>query len=335
MKLSVIVPVYNVEKFLPRCLDSLLQQGMTSGEWEVICVNDGSTDNSAAILAKYESRHPDVFKIITQENQGLSGARNTGMRVAQGEYIGFVDSDDYMVNEGYAYLCNHFLGKKPDVLAFENYYLRTDGLERMFSNAPLAGEIVYEGDGAEGHNKYEMPHVWSKIYRRAFLLEHGLTFSSVYFEDLLFNFQLFSCRPYLIYVDCKIYGYERNNVNSLMHQLQKRTVLVQLEGLLYCAEYMNYYLGKGEKEMELAAIRCIHICVDHFYRKAFRIHLTWKEWRMLISRLKRLPIHKASTTYVSNNADKRVAMLKNVSGSSYFAYVIISGLYKKYIYKMT
>lgn len=334
MKLSVIVPVYNVEKFLPRCLDSLLRQGIERGMYEVICVNDGSTDNSAAILAKYESQHPDVFKIIAQENIGLSGARNTGMRVARGEYVGFVDSDDYVVNGGYAYLCDHFLERHPDVLAFENYYLRTDGKERKFSDVPLTGNIVYEGDGSQGHNKYEMPHVWSKIYRREFLQTHGLTFTSVYLEDLLFNFQLFSCRPFLIYVDCKIYGYERNNVNSLMHQIQKKTVIVQLEGLLYSAEYMNNYLEKGKKEMEPAAIRCIHICVDHFYRKAFRVYLTWKEWRMLISRLKRLPIHEASPTYISNNAYKRVAMLKNISGKSYFLYVFISVLYKKYIFKM-
>ena len=64
MKLSVIVPVYNVEKFLPRCLDSLLRQGMEVGEWEVICVNDGSPDNCAAILAEYEKKYPDIFKVI-------------------------------------------------------------------------------------------------------------------------------------------------------------------------------------------------------------------------------------------------------------------------------
>ena len=333
MKLSVIVPVYNVEKFLPRCLDSLLRQGMEPGEWEVICVNDGSTDNIAAILAKYESQHPDVFKIITQENQGLSGARNTGMRVAQGEYLGFVDSDDYVVNGGYAYLCGHFLERHPDVLAFENYYLRTDGKERKFSDVPLTGMILYEGDGAEGHNRFEMPHVWSKFYRRMFLQEHGMVFTSVYFEDLLFNFQLFRCEPHLIYVDSKVYGYERDNVNSLMHRTQKQIVFAQLDGLLYCTEYMNGYLRKGNKEMEPAALRCIRICMDHFYRKAFRIHLTWKEWRKLTVRLKKLPIHQAAPVYASNKVYKRVALMKNLSGSSYVVYAIVSSLYRKSLYK--
>ena len=78
MKLSVIVPVYNVERFLPRCLGSLLRQGLEVEEYEVICVNDGSPDNCAAILAEYEREHPDIFKVITQRNQGLSAARNMG-----------------------------------------------------------------------------------------------------------------------------------------------------------------------------------------------------------------------------------------------------------------
>ncbi len=101
MKLSVIVPAYNVEKFLPRCLDSLLRQGLEVGEYEVICVNDGSPDNCAQILAEYEQKYPGIFRVITQENRGLGEARNTGMKVAQGEYIAFVDSDDYVVDGGW------------------------------------------------------------------------------------------------------------------------------------------------------------------------------------------------------------------------------------------
>lgn len=91
MKLSIIVPVYNVEKYLSRCFDSLLRQNLEVGEYEVICVNDGSPDNSAQILIDYESKYPDVFKVITQDNQGVSVARNRGLAIAKGEWIAFVD----------------------------------------------------------------------------------------------------------------------------------------------------------------------------------------------------------------------------------------------------
>ena len=127
MKLSVIVPVYNVEKFLPRCLDSLLRQGLEVGEYEVICVNDGSPDNCAPILAEYEQKFPGIFRVITQENQGLGEARNTGMKAAQGEWITFVDSDDYVIDSGYKYLLGHFCDERMDVLQFRNVPVYTDG----------------------------------------------------------------------------------------------------------------------------------------------------------------------------------------------------------------
>ena len=90
-KVSVIVPVYNVEKYLKKCLDSLVNQ--TLKDIEIICVNDGSTDNSLQILQEYANTHPNIV-IVDQENQGVSLARNNGIKKAKGGYIGFVDPDD-------------------------------------------------------------------------------------------------------------------------------------------------------------------------------------------------------------------------------------------------
>lgn len=333
MKLSVIVPVYNVEKNLPRCLDSFLWQGMEAGEWEVICVNDGSPDNCGAILAEYEAKHPCVFKVITQENLGLCVARNTGMQIAKGEWIAFVDSDDYLVDNGYRYLIDHYCSPEVDVVAFENHYLYTDGVDRKFADVPLEGKILYEGDGVEGQNQFEMPHVWSKLYRRTFLQENDIKFMDIYLEDLLFNFQVFRCQPHLIYTDCKAYGYEKNNGGSLMRQAKKGIVLKQLNGLLFGVEYMNDYLSGTETDLMTAAHRCVNIYLDHFYRKAFRVRLTWGEWRKLFGRLRKQPIHRTTTLRGNSGAYKRVAMLRNCSSHSYLAYLLISTLYRKILYK--
>ena len=98
-KLSVIVPVYNVEKYLRRCLDSLVNQSLDN--IEVICINDGSKDSSLEILREYEKNYPDIIRIIDKENEGVWKGRFDGAKKAVGEYIGFVDSDDY-VNEDFA-----------------------------------------------------------------------------------------------------------------------------------------------------------------------------------------------------------------------------------------
>ena len=90
-KVSIIIPVYNVEAYLPACLDAILAQ--TFGEWEAVCVNDGSTDTSEKILKKYAQKDPRI-KVISQQNQGVSAARNTALNAANGNYICFIDADD-------------------------------------------------------------------------------------------------------------------------------------------------------------------------------------------------------------------------------------------------
>ena len=98
-KLSVIVPIYNVEKYLKRCLNSLVNQSLE--DIEVICINDGSKDKSLDILRVFEKKYPDIIKVIDKQNEGVWKARMDGIKKATGDYIGFVDSDDY-VNEDFA-----------------------------------------------------------------------------------------------------------------------------------------------------------------------------------------------------------------------------------------
>lgn len=117
VKLSIIIPVYNVEKYLSKCLDSVLVGNAFYGQ--VICVNDGSTDNSLAILEQYAKKYPNV-EIITQTNAGLSAARNAGIEAAKGDYICFLDSDDYLQQNVLGALIEQMEDQQLDVLRF-NY----------------------------------------------------------------------------------------------------------------------------------------------------------------------------------------------------------------------
>lgn len=331
MKLSVIVPVYNVERFLPRCLDSLLRQGLEAGEYEVICVNDGSTDKSFTILVEYEKKYPEIFKVITQENKGVGPARNVGLKVAQGEWIGFADPDDYLMDGGYKYLLDSYCQENVDVVAFEKYYVYTDGIERKFATVPLEGMIVFEGDGAVAHDHYELPSVCSKLFRRKFLQQRNLFFEAVYYEDLLFIFKMFSYHPHFIYTNCKVYGYEKNQPSSQMHQIDKKVVLSQMYGLLRVVDFMNRYLCDKNCVLDEAARRCIGICMDEFYRKALRVFLTRKEWELLMRRVGKIPLHKATET---GRCPKKYAIIKNLSSYSYVNYLVIRFFYCKFVCKL-
>lgn len=279
MQLSVIVPVYKVEKFLPRCLDSLLRQGMQKGEWEVICVNDGSPDGSARILSRYRKEHPDIFKVINQENQGLGGARNTGTAQAKGEYVAYLDSDDYFVDGALRFLLDRFCQDKPDVLCFDNHCVYTDGVATLHANTKPSDEVPFEGDGAEAYNRWPLPHVWSKLYKRSFLEQHHIESEIVICQDEVFNFAVFRNHPFTRVVESKVVCYEVGNSGSIQRLTNKEIVLVQLQDLIYNIGLMRKYIESGKTELLPAAHRNIDNFLNVYYRKIQQSErLTKDEW---------------------------------------------------------
>ena len=116
IKISIIIPVYNVEDYLSQCLDSVLSQDFD--DFEVICVNDGSTDNSLIILEKY-AKLDSRIKIISQINGGLGSARNTGLKHANGEYVMFIDSDDYISEGSLKKIYYNAVSNNSDIVIFE------------------------------------------------------------------------------------------------------------------------------------------------------------------------------------------------------------------------
>ena len=168
VKISVVLPVYNVANYLRKCLDSLVNQ--TFKDFEVICVNDGSTDLSLGILEGYavsDSR----FKIITQENQGLSGARNTGIKHVQGDYVLFVDSDDWLEENALELLYEHVKGFNSDITMFKFKFYDEDTSE--FSEGPFSNlEIIDPSFYTGNFNYYDV--LDKTTYHLAKLSENNL-----------------------------------------------------------------------------------------------------------------------------------------------------------------
>ena len=320
MKLSVIVPVYNVEKFLPRCLDSLLRQGMKSGDWEVICVNDGSPDNSATILAEYEKKYPDIFKIITQENQGLSASRNAAMQVAQGEYIAFVDSDDYLIDGAYVYIATHFLEKRPDLIQFKSTSIWSDGQSLVDPDALPDGIIVSDHDKCNAYTPSMLPYVWSKWYKRDFLTTHQISFPLVICEDVLFDIEVFRHHPNTIEVSSNIYRYEQSNVTSIMRLTNKKQLISHLVDLLENIYILCDFLQNSE--MASYARHGINLYLSAYYKKMLKARFSRREWKTWSLRLYEMPVH--TMTYEGNAIARLIILIKNLSGNSFVFYWIMS-----------
>ena len=191
MKLSIVVPVYNVRDYLAKCLDSLLNQDLSQDEYEIIVVNDGSTDNSWDIAKQYADIYSNI-KLINQENQGLSGARNTGIKHAKGEYIQFVDSDDYLEENVLGGLMKQVERDKLDVLRYkyQNVRINKEANEYEIFKPYKSSSFLfddYSSEVIEGafflNERFGTAcYAWAFILRKE-ILDNCIFKPGIYFED--------------------------------------------------------------------------------------------------------------------------------------------------------
>lgn len=223
-KISVIIPVYNSEAYLPKCLDSILLQ--TYGVYEIICVNDGSTDGSLDILNEYARKDPRI-KIITQENQGQSTARNKGLDAASGDYISFIDSDDWVSLTLYKKFVQTIEDNVIDIFIFN---------AESYSEAPkeIFPRRFFDFSMWDKHQSIKTIHTFhdcnnpfcgnfsacNKIYRKEFLNRKNMRFiEDIIFEDQLFHVKTFLQSESIMLTDEPLYKY-RSHENSTMNNLK-------------------------------------------------------------------------------------------------------------------
>ena len=195
MKLSIIVPVYNVEKYIRPCVESIFRQGLDEDDFEVVIVNDGTPDKSMEIIADIIEAHQNIH-VINQENQGISMARNNGIKRATGEYVHFLDSDDLLLDNSLSYLLDKATSSEADLI-IADFTIMNDEQIAQSKNKPIAQKngMVQERTGEELLTYDLNAHfcfVWNALYKRDFLNSHQLRFiPGIYFEDVIFTHQCY------------------------------------------------------------------------------------------------------------------------------------------------
>ncbi len=248
---SVIVPVYNVEQYLPRCLDSLI--GQTLEEIEIICIDDGSTDQSGRILDEYASRDSRI-KVVHQENGGYGKAMNTGLQQANGNYIGVLESDDFAAPQMYQLLYQTAERYQVEVVK-SNYYRYWELPKEKTKKEPLLKHLPY---GQIIHPwAYQrlfriQPSIWSGLYRRDFLEQHQITFletPGAAYQDTFFTFQIFTVAQKIVLLPDGLLYYRQDNANSSIHSASKAFYI--------CQEYqaINQFLQRKASYSPLYKIR--------------------------------------------------------------------------------
>ena len=230
--ISIIVPVYNTEKYIEQCIHSLVNQ--TYQDIEIIVVNDGSSDNSENIIKTLQNTDNRIH-LITQENQGLSGARNTGLSASHGQYIMFVDSDDWL-----PYKREYSNNSKETCLFNDDYRFVDDSvikLRRRFvglTNKELAHPEIIDN----------IVTAWGKLYRQSVIQGiHFVDTKDIGTEDLLYNVQLFWNVKSAFYLSHVFYHYRKDDLSSLSHSYKK--------DLVYRWQYLYGLIEKELNEHEV------------------------------------------------------------------------------------
>ncbi len=261
MLFSVIIPVYNVEKYLRACLDSMLNQSFSC--WEAICVNDGSTDGSAVILKEYAARDKR-FRVVEQSNAGLSVARNIGMKHASGDYVLFLDSDDWLetnaletlagIIDGEDMIC--FSGRR--YLELDGRYLPTDQLEERTYQSGMD----YYNENALQHRDFAFVCVVLRLYKRSFLKENELRFKEGFFhEDNLFTPLACYYARIVKVINRSLYDYRvrDNSITTTYNEKRLRDMLGMAN------ELAAFFIAKTGFEKTI-----VYRAITHHYQMVFK-----------------------------------------------------------------
>ncbi len=209
-KVSIIIPLYNVEKYIAQCIESVLNQNYTN--YEMIVVNDGSTDSSVAIVKQY-AENDSRIELINQKNSGVSAARNNGLKKATGDYVVFIDADDFVAPDFLDYMLDLCGRYGSDFCLSQNAFTQTGEKQIATDNIRLLNS---EQAVALLLSPRVIVGCWNKIYRREFLVENGLEFSASLFygEGLNFITRVADKSNSVCVGDRKVYYYRRNNETS-------------------------------------------------------------------------------------------------------------------------
>lgn len=282
--ISVIIPVYNREKYISKCLDSVLDS--IYSDFEIIIVNDGSSDKSLQICKKYETKDKRI-KVINQSNHGVSYARNVGLKYAKGEWVIFIDSDDTISNEFFSDLEKEEY-EKYDVIFWgddENY---------DFNCKDVICDLV------TGNNKIFLSSPWSKVYKRKLLINNNIKFNNnlKIGEDLLFNLEVVIKSKNLKYIHKKVY-YTTVSDNSLMHSFHKDYIKNDIEFQTYMKQIMvdNNILKKYKDVYYNNVVNSIYIlCYKYIFNRDNE--MSFKNKKIEFNKILNHPIYK---TALENN----------------------------------
>lgn len=271
VEISIIVPVYNVEKYIKRCINSILQQSFNN--YELILIDDGSTDLSAEICEDYAKRYSFILCIHTI-NQGQAVARNIGIKVARGEYIAFVDADDYIAYNYLEELYQIIKEKNSDIAVCDFYVVNSEGkiIYDRYKKQNISNEIVWNTCGKNQKvdllfSQKVMNYMWNKLYKSKLFDEIIFPYGRRY-EDIAIMYKLFDIAGQIACSTKKLYYYVNNPVGTT-----NKCIDVDIKSIsLVCNEIEKYFSNfDREKPAFMEEYLCTLLVAN--YINGLKLHL--------------------------------------------------------------
>lgn len=266
--ISIIIPIYNVEKYLPRCIESAINQ--THKNIEIILVDDGSPDKCGQIADEY-AKKDDRITVIHQENKWLSGARNSGLKIANGKYVVFVDSDDYMREDMCELLFTRMEKTNVDFCSYNSRYMKEDGSLIRINTLIFEPDYIYKGDEIKQFyntliTSNAINSTVRRMYNRDFLIQNNLFFeeSIRLAEDYEYALRLFPCVRSFTYLDDAVYLSIRNT-SSITQSHDEYIVDKLIELYNYRESFIKRNGLYNEKNEQLSA----EFFIDSLIRKLY------------------------------------------------------------------
>lgn len=267
MKVSIVVPVYNAAKYLEKCLDSLF--GQTYKNIEVICINDGSTDNSLDILHKYKKKYGDLLIVETINNSGQAYARNLGIKKSNGDFIMFVDSDDILYHNALEVLCSKQIESNADIV--------TCDIERIFQGkfSGFVKKFQYDTKiSMEGLTTIEKnpeiicfltAAVYAKLIRKSFIVDNNINFLEGYiYEDFVFTQELLAKKPIIYITHEPFYKYYVRSNTTMTSKKSKVTDMFYDIDVVYDFYKENGLIDEFKEEFDFLCF--YHLLVGTSFR---------------------------------------------------------------------
>ena len=236
-KVSIIIPVYKAEEYIENCLNNLIKQ--TLDDIEIILVNDGSPDNSQKIIDKYVKKYPNKIKSFIKENGGPASARNYGIKKASGEYLGFVDSDDWVDLDLYKKMYDKAHTTKADIVVCPIKYVYEDKITENSYDEKIFSKSIIESPKLLGVVK---SFTWNKLFKKEIWLDNKFEFPNQYYEDNAIMYNILLMANKIECIQDSYYYYNRTNETAITKIIDDRRAYDNFKS---CDSILKFYKEKG------------------------------------------------------------------------------------------